>query len=186
LAAVECRRPPLVLVRADDRLVLCQGQETSLRALAERLHRDRAFEDAGAALNRGRKARRFVAVVEVVLHRPGKRDQGKKKVEIPGPPLPLRLVVTEVHDLKGRVLARRLLLTNVPAELADVTTIARRYYFRWRIESLHKLLKRAGWQLESWLQQNGLAHASWCAREGVRQPILSGRAASDCPDSRTN
>jgi hypothetical protein len=145
----------LALVRADDRKVLDDGEETSLRAIAERLHRDDAFEEAGAALYHGRKARLFVAEVEVVLHRPGRRNVGKKQVEIPGPPLPLRLVVTEVRDLKGRVLARWLLLTNVAAELADSATIARWYYFRWRIESLHKLLKRAGWQLESWLQQNG-------------------------------
>jgi hypothetical protein len=145
----------LALVRADDRKVLRAGQETSLRAVAERWHRDDAFQDAGAALYRGRKARLFVAEVEVVLHRPGKRNEGKKKRAIPGPPLPLRLVVTEVRDLKGRVLARWLLLTNVPAELADATTIAHWYYYRWRIESLHKLLKRAGWQLESWLQRDG-------------------------------
>jgi hypothetical protein len=145
----------LALVRADDRKVLCQGEKTSLRAIAERLHRDGAFKDAGTALYRGRKARLFVAEAEVVLHRPGKRNEGKKKVEIPGPPLPLRLVVTEVRDLNGRVLARWLLLTNVPTELADTATIARWYYFRWRIESMHKLLKAAGWQLESWLQRNG-------------------------------
>ena len=76
-----------------------------------------------------------------MLHRPGKRNAGRRSVEIPGPPLPLRLVVAEVRDLKGRVLARWLLLTNVPAELADAATVARWYYFRWRIESLHKLLK---------------------------------------------
>ena len=90
-----------------------------------------------------------------MLHRPGRRKEGNKKVEIPGPPLPLRLVVTEVRDDKGRVLARWLLLSNVPAELADAATIARWYYFRWRIESLHKLLKSAGWQLERWLQRDG-------------------------------
>jgi hypothetical protein len=145
----------LALVRADDRKVLCQGQETSLRALAEGWHRDGALKDAGAALYHGRKARLFVAEAEVVLHRPGRRNEGKKKVEIPGPPLPLRLVVTELRDLKGRVLARWLLLTNVPAELADAATIAKWYYFRWRIEGMHKLLKKAGWQLESWLQRNG-------------------------------
>jgi hypothetical protein len=145
----------LALVRADDRKVLCQGQETSLRALAEGLHRDGGFKDAGEALYRGRKARLFVAEVEVVLHRAGKRNEGKKKVEIPGPPLPLRLVVTEVRDLKGRVLARWLLLTDVPAGSADAATIARWYSFRWRIESMHKLLKRAGWQLEGWLQRDG-------------------------------
>jgi hypothetical protein len=143
------------LVRADDRKVLCEGQETALRDIAEGLRRDGGFKDAGTALYRGRKARLFVAEAGVVLHRPGKRNQGKKKVEIPGPPLPLRLVVTEVRDLKGRALARWLLLTNVPAEWAEAATIAQWYYFRWRIESLHKLLKRAGWQLESWLQRNG-------------------------------
>jgi hypothetical protein len=145
----------LVLVRADDRKVLRQGQETSLRAIAEDLHRDSVLKDVGAARYHGRKARLFVAEAEVVLHRPGKRNVGDKKVEVPGPPLPLRLVVTEVRDLKGRVLARWLLLTNVPVALADAATIARWYYFRWRIESMHKLLKSAGWQLEGWLQRNG-------------------------------
>jgi hypothetical protein len=145
----------LALVRAEDRKVLGQGQETSLRALAEGWHRDGAWKDAGAALDHGRKARLLVAEAEVVLHRPGKRNEGKKKVEIPGPPLPLRLVVTELRDLKGQVLARWLLLTNVPAELADAATIAKWSSFRWRIEGRHKLLKKAGWQWESWLQRNG-------------------------------
>jgi hypothetical protein len=145
----------LALVRADDRKVLCQGQETSLAATAERLRHEGAFNDAGEVLYHGRKARLFVAEAAVVLHRPGKRNEGKKKVEIPGPPLPLRLVVTEVRDAQGGVLARWLLLTNVPADLADAATIANWYYFRWRIESLHKLLKSSGWQLEKWLQRNG-------------------------------
>jgi hypothetical protein len=143
------------LVRADDRKVLCEGAETSLLAVADRLHRDAAVTDAGEALYRGRKARLFVAEAAVVLHRPGRRNEGEKKVAIPGPPLPLRLVVAEVRDLRGRVVARWLLLTNVPAGWADPATIARWYYFRWRIESMHKLLKRAGWQLEGWLQRDG-------------------------------
>jgi hypothetical protein len=145
----------LALVRADDRRVLCAGQETSLVAVADRLQQEDAFKDAGTAKYHGRRARLYVAETEVILHRPGKRNVGKKKIEIPGPPLPLRLVVTEVRDSKGRVLARWLLLTNVPAALGDTATIARWYYFRWRIESYHKLLKGAGWQLESWLQRDG-------------------------------
>ena len=145
----------LALVRGDDRKVLCQGQETALVATAERLRREGAFNDAGEARYRGRKPRLFVAEAAVVLHRPGKRNDGKKKVEVPGPPLPLRLVVTEVRDAEGRVLARWLLLTNVPADLADAATVAKWYYFRWRIESLHKLLKSSGGQLEEWLQRNG-------------------------------
>ena len=145
----------LALVRADDRKVLRDDKETSLSVIATELHRDESFKEVGPALYHGRKARLYVAEAEVVLHRPGRRTVGEKKVNVPGPPLPLRLVVTEVRDLKGRVLARWLLLTNVPTDLADAATIARWYYFRWRIESLHKLLKSAGWQLEQWLQRDG-------------------------------
>ena len=118
------------------------GQETSL------LRRRRA--DCTATTPSRTPERRCIAAARPGCSSPRPRSsctgpasgtQGKKKVEIPGPPLPLRLVVTEVRDLKGRVLARWLLLTNVPAALADAATIARWYYFRWRIESLHKLLK---------------------------------------------
>jgi hypothetical protein len=145
----------LALVRGDDRKVLCRGEETSPGAIAKSLHDADALKDAGPARYHGRPARLFVAEAEVVLHRPGRRNEGKKKIEIPGPPLPLRLVVTEVRDLTGQVLACWLLLSNVPAELADAATLARWYYFRWRIETMHKLLKKAGFQLESWLQRKG-------------------------------
>ena len=120
-----------------------------------RLHQEDAFKDAGAALYHGRKAQLYVAEAEVVLHRPGKRNEGKKKIEIPGPPLPLRLVVTEVRDFEGRVLARWLLLTNVPAALADAATIARWYYFRWRIESLTSCSRVPAGSWRDWLQRNG-------------------------------
>jgi hypothetical protein len=145
----------LALVRADDREVLREGQKTSLLAIAERSHGDDASQDAGEALRHGREARLFVAEVAVVLHRPGKRNEGEKKVEIPGPPLPSRLIVTEVRDRQGRVLARWPLLTDVPAGSADAATIARWYDFRWRIESLHELLGKAGRQLESRLRRDG-------------------------------
>jgi Transposase DDE domain len=143
------------LVRGDDRKVLHAGQETTLAAVADAMRGEGLWKDAGPALYRGRQARLFVAEAAVVLHRAGKRNVGSKKIDVPGEPLPLRLVVAEVRDLKGRVLARWLLLTNTPAEWADAATVARWYYFRWRIETMHKLLKSAGWQLEGWLQRNG-------------------------------
>jgi hypothetical protein len=143
------------VVRADQRVVLHEDRETTLDDVALKLGQEDAFKEAGKASYHGRKARLFVAETEVVLHRPARRKKGTKKVDIPGPPLPLRLVVTEVRDTEGRVLARWLLLSNVPPELADAATIATWYYFRWRIESLHKLLKSSGWQLEEWLQRNG-------------------------------
>jgi hypothetical protein len=149
----------LALVRADDRTVLHQGHETTLVAIAHAMQSRGGARDSGSVLYRGRKARLFVAEQEVILHKPGKRHVGtkqkKKTIEVPGPPLPLRLIVAEVRDLGGRTLARWLLLTNVPTKLADTSTIAFWYYFRWRIESLHKLLKSSGWQLEGWLQRNG-------------------------------
>jgi hypothetical protein len=146
----------LALVRGDDRKVLHEGQKRLLSEVAERLREDHAFQDAGEVLYRGRKAQMFVAEAEVVLYRPARRNVGDgKQVEIPGPPLALRLVVAEVRNASGHVLARWLLLTNVPARLADAATIAVWYYFRWRIESLHKLMKSAGWELERWLQQTG-------------------------------
>jgi hypothetical protein len=143
------------LVRADDRKVLRHGRETSLAAVADALHRDGAFAAAGAAGYRGRAARLFVAEAAVVLHRPARRRAGGKQVDVPGEPLPLRLVVAQVRDPAGRVLARWLLLTDVPADSAAAATVARWYYFRWRIEGMHKLPKRAGWQLEGWLQRDG-------------------------------
>lgn len=146
----------LAVVRADDRKVLRNDQPTSLSAVARDLAEASAFREVGPACYHGRKARLFVAEAAVVLHRPGKRNVGGgKKIEVPGRPLPLRLVVAEVRDLSGRVLARWLLLTNVPVSVADAATITRWYYHRWPIESLYKLLKSAGWQLESWLQRTG-------------------------------
>lgn len=146
----------LALVRADNRKVLHQGEETDLKTIADRLRATDALKDAGEVLYHGRKARRFVGEAEVVLYRPGTRNVGGgNKIDVPGPPLTLRLVVSEVRDINGKLLARWLLLTNVAANLADAATIALWYYFRWRIESLHKLIKSAGWQLESWLQRDG-------------------------------
>jgi hypothetical protein len=146
----------MALVRADDRNVLYQGKATTLVAIADGLREAGSLKDTREVRYRGRRARQFVGEVEVVLHRPGTRNLGGgKKALVPGSPLKLRLIVSEVRDHKGRLLARWLLLTNVSVEMADAATIALWYYFRWRIESMHKLIKSAGWQLESWLQRDG-------------------------------
>jgi hypothetical protein len=70
--------------------------------------------------------------------------------------LPLRLVVTELRDKGGQVLERWYLLTNVPAAV-KAATVALWYYWRWKIETYHKLLKSAGQHLEHWQQENGRA-----------------------------
>jgi hypothetical protein len=146
----------LALVRADDRVVLHRGEKTTLAEVAGRLRDEDALKGAREVRYHGRKARQFVGEAEIVLFRAGRRNVGGgKQVSIPGAPLTLRLIVSEVRDLKGRLLARWLLLSNVPRDLADAATIALWYYFRWRIEDMHKLIKGAGWQLESWLQRDG-------------------------------
>jgi hypothetical protein len=152
-----------VLVRADDRRVLRDGVPTSLAATAAELKSRGSLRDAGPALFHGRPARRSAAEADVVLHKPAKRNTGgktaggnKRQKEVSGPPLPLRLVVCELHGVKGEaeVLARWLLLTNVPRETADAATIAEWYYHRWKIEDMHKQLKASGWELEGWLQRD--------------------------------
>jgi len=45
------------------------------------------------------------------------------------------------------------------AKFADAATVARWYYWRWRIESYHKLLKGAGQQVEQWQQESAAALA---------------------------
>ncbi len=167
------------VVRADDnRLVLHDGKEVKLPAVVDRLKRAKAFADARAVLLDGKPARQFdfgelsraVAETPVVLHRPARRHRvdrktGKKtRRDVPGPELALRLVVSEVRDERGRVLARWLLLTNLPAAV-PAATAALWYYWRtsasavepWRVESYHKLLKGAGQHVECWQQQTPAA-----------------------------
>lgn len=153
----------LFLVRADDeRVVRHEGEERSLRDIAERLVEQRAFRDTREVSYHGRPARQMVAETTVVLDRPAWRHRvigGKKRNErLRGAPLTLRLVVTRIYDPTGKLLAQWLLLTNVPVEV-DAAEIALWYYWRWRIESFFKLLKGAGQQVERWQQQTAAALA---------------------------
>ena len=143
----------LALVRADDRAVLRQGVETTLVQVAAELLRQGEMQERGPVLYRGRAARQFVAETVVTLHRPARRRVGARQVEVAGEPLELRFVVAEVRDAEGRMLARWLLLSNAPPALADAATLATWYYWRWRIETLHKTLKSAGFELEGWTQR---------------------------------
>lgn len=105
----------------------------------------------------GASAQQYVGEVTVVLERPATRHRtvgGKRKKQfIAGPSLKMRLVVSEVRDTAGKSLAQWLLLTNLPTEI-DAAKVALWYYWRWRIESYHKLLKSAGQQVEQWLQDD--------------------------------
>jgi hypothetical protein len=160
----------LFLVRGDaSRAVLYDGRERKLDdvvaalggALAEALDGEGRPTVVDLRAGAGRVK---AAEARVILHRPARRQTGertaggnKKQAEVPGPPLPLRLVVTRVVGELGTVLAEWRLFTNVPAEEADAATIGRWYARRWEIESYHKLLKSAGMNAESWRQATGEA-----------------------------
>jgi hypothetical protein len=108
---------------------------------------------------RGVEGTLWVAEVSVVLDRPAKKRVGKgKRIDVPGVPLPLRLVLSWVLSDDGEVLAQWYLFTNADVTF-DAATVARWYAWRWRIESCHKLLKSAGMNAERWEQESGEAVA---------------------------
>lgn len=153
------------LVRGHDhRIVTWEGRRITRRKVGETLQTRGDFRHCGAALYQGRAAQLWVAETAVVLAQPArtmvpcrKGAKKKKQVEIPGPPLTLRLIVVQVRDDHGRTLATWYLLSNAPTTLLSAEQLARCYYWRWRIESYFKLLKSHGQQLEHWLQETGAA-----------------------------
>jgi Transposase DDE domain len=151
------------LVRADgERVVRWQDQEWSVEALGRHLHSQGLFQRSREVTYKGQSAVQHVAETKVVLDRPAWRHRKKNGQQVnervPGPPIPLRLIVSRVCNPKGETVAVWYLLTNVPAEVAPAT-IALWYYWRWRIECFFKLLKSAGQQVERWQQETGAAIA---------------------------
>ncbi len=144
------------VVRANDNpKVLYQGRQQPLHEVDKSLGPQ--LRPSRHVLYKGKPAQQFVAETMVVLSRPAyehrvAKDARKKHKIIPGPAITLRLVVAEVRGHQGKVLARWLLLSNLPCSVSS-WTMALWYYWRWRIESYHKLLKSAGQQVEQWQQE---------------------------------
>lgn len=155
----------LFLVRGHEhRIVTWDGRTLSRRKVGEELQKRGEFRHPGEATYQSRAAQLWVAETDVVLAQPArtmvpvrKGAKKKKQQQIPGPPLPLRLIVVQVRDATGRTLATWHLLSNAPATLLTAEQLARCYYWRWRIESYFKLLKSHGQQLEHWRQETGAA-----------------------------
>jgi len=144
------------VVRVDaNRSVQWQGQTRKLPEIVAALEATNAF---GAAGELGATQTLFVAETEIVYTKPGRVRRGSKRRSVPGEPLTVRLVVTQVRADDGTVTAEWLLVTNVGPEVA-ARQIAQWYAWRWRIESFFKLLKGHGQQVEEWQQQTGAAIA---------------------------
>jgi hypothetical protein len=149
-----CQR--LFVIRANDSRRLKHEGQSRLLLEVEATLSDQ-FKFSREIEYKGKKAYQYVAETPVVLNEPGRiyRQRHGKLIQrnIPGRPLELRLVMAQVRDKKGNVLAAWRLWTNLPTEV-DAATIALWYYWRWRIESFFKLLKRAGQHVEQWQQEN--------------------------------
>lgn len=149
----------LFLVRCDERRVCWQGKSVLLSEINATLDREFRFRRSGEARYRGKKMRREVAEVEVVLDRIHKTRVNGKQKEVRGAAITLRAVFVRLVDDQDYIVAEWMLLTNVPADQADAKTIGKWYYYRWRIESFFKLLKSAGHELERWQQTTAAAIA---------------------------
>lgn len=140
------------VVRIDaNRTVQWKGRTRKLPEIVAELLAAKAFRSAG---DLGVKQTLFVAETEIVYTQPGRVRRGAKRLSVPGEPLTVRLVVSQVHAADGTVTAEWLLATNVGPEVA-ARQIGQWYAWRWRIESFFKLLKGHGQQVEEWQQETG-------------------------------
>jgi hypothetical protein len=144
------------LVRADDRIVESDGRERTCSEICEELRAAGRFIYTRGVRHHGRRAEQWVAEVPVRLLRPAVTNRNGVRKKISGPPVELRLIISQIRRADGTVLATWYLLTNVPADV-DAATIALWYYWRWSIESFFKLLKSAGMQVEEWQQTSASA-----------------------------
>lgn len=149
----------LFLVRSDyTRIVDWNEKSFPLPELAETWDNKGMFQEAGKIPIRGQTGTRYVAHGEILLTRPARKRTAAGRIKVSKGPLKLRLVISRVLDDDGTVLAEWYLLTNVPEDVSAVM-IADWYYWRWKIESYHKLIKSGGFQLESWQQESAEAIA---------------------------
>jgi hypothetical protein len=149
------------LIRGNDvRRVQHHGQSRLLSAVEAELHSQLQF--TRKVLYKGKPARQSVAATLVTLEGEGRKQRRLKGKltyrKIKGRPLQLRLVIAQVQDKQGAVLATWRLWTNLE-ESVSAATLALWYYWRWRIETFFKLLKRAGQHLEQWQQESAQAVA---------------------------
>jgi hypothetical protein len=93
------------LVRGDDRRVQWAGKSRLLSEVRNHLKRGGEFRPAGEAAFRGKPAQLWVAETPVVLDRPARKSVQGRKFTRQGRPLPLRLILVQLRNDRGRVLA---------------------------------------------------------------------------------
>jgi hypothetical protein len=175
------------LVRADDnRQVLHEGRACKLGAVADRMRREGRLVRTRPVEHKQQAAFQWLAETTVTLHQPARQHRmvnGKARhVNVPGEPIRVRLVVSEIRTPEGEVLARWLLLSNLPQTVPAATT-GLWYYWRWRIESYHKLIKSAGQQVEHWQQETAEAVARRVAVAAMGAVVVWRLARDERPEA---
>ena len=131
----------------------------SLKEIGEILHAQGDFQYARTVKHEGRVLQQWQTETKITITRPARPERkGEPRRAIRGPALELRLVVSELREDTGDVVAIWYLQTNAAASV-PTSTVVLWYYWRWRIEDYHKLLKSAGQEIECWRQETCAAIA---------------------------
>ncbi|MBX3279539.1 MAG: hypothetical protein KF868_16165 [Acidobacteria bacterium] len=132
----------LFLVRADGvQRVVWQGRTQLLCDVSDQvaLHAGQAVEISANVIGQ-LFARMFSIVIDRLAFSRARGRQTTVEV-LQGEPLNLRLVVCQLRLPDGKIEAEWYLLSNVSAQTVP-NNLAEWYYWRWRIESYFKLLKK--------------------------------------------
>ena len=179
----------LFLIRANRAPhVAWNGATLTLSQVAKRLQALRPLEESREVEFQGHRATQYVGHTHVTLTRPARshryvgtgKNRRRRHTNQRGPAIVLRLIVSEVRNQAGKVLARWLLLSNLP-EAVSAATLALWYYWRWRIESYHKLIKGAGLHLEHWQQETAAAFSRRLLVAAMAVTLVWQLAASKAP-----
>jgi hypothetical protein len=145
--------PRQMVIRAQhlNRKVNHLGRETKLSPVVQSLH----LLPLGTVRRREKRQivtyRMYAAETEVQFFGASLRGVAKGTQEPqPGPPVGIRVVVTELRA-PGKKPLRWVLLTNLKEPVPQVVQI---YVWRWRVERLFYLVKQ-GFKLQDWHQENG-------------------------------
>lgn len=128
------------------RKILLAGRETTLRAAVGAAPRN----VVGTVEREDESYEVLVGELSVIFHGPSWRGCKRGQTPKQGEPLPVRVVIVELHR-EGRCTHQWVLLTNLGESAEHIAQI---YTWRWRVERLYFLLK-VGMRLETWREQNG-------------------------------
>lgn len=145
--------PGLYVIRAQhlSRVVRWGSQEIKLSAVTKALARSAA----GEVERDGKSYERFIGETVVTFERASLRGRKRGAKPKKGPPIDVRIVVTELRGIGHAEHHEWVLLTNLDD---SAETVVDAYLARWRIERFFYLTK-IGLRLEQWRQESGEAIA---------------------------